>query len=155
MTRGGKIALICVLATATLTMILIVGSGLLLAASVARGEVIRVQVHENVPHRTVDISVPFPAALANVAIDLAALAVPREEYRWPRHQRDWRPALAAACRALEDSPDAVLVKVEDGLDRIEVAKHGQTLVVDVWSPASTVHVSLPAHLLSHLARIAT
>jgi hypothetical protein len=60
-----------------------------------------------------------------------------------------------ACRALENSPDAVLVKVEDGLDRVEVAKRGQTLVVDVWSPASTVHVTLPAHLLSHLARIAT
>ncbi|HEX2163630.1 MAG TPA: hypothetical protein VHM02_06750 [Thermoanaerobaculia bacterium] len=62
----------------------------------------------------------------------------------------WAPAAAELARQLETMPDATLVEVVDGGDRVEVAKRGDALAVHVRSADGAVDVEVPAELAADL-----
>lgn len=58
----------------------------------------------------------------------------------------WGPAAAELAHQLDTMPDATLVDVRDGGDRVLIVKRGADLTVRVRSPDGDVDVTLPASL---------
>lgn len=99
------------------------------------------------------LSLRAPAFLA-----AAAVALVENEVRDSIHAElgtevdleAWAPAAAELARQLEAMPDATLVEVIDGRDRVEVRKRGDALSVQVRSPDGAVDVELPAAFAADL-----
>lgn len=145
MSKPVKILLIVAAAWA----VVLGGSGLLLAATVMHSGLVSVAVDQ--PDLCVDVTVP--AALVHVGLATLPLVLEDEVLADVRADLgDFGPAAAAALRAIEDAPDAVLVEVEDGGEHVRVAKEGRNLEVRVEGAEGTVEVTLPAGLLSQIAR---
>jgi len=135
-------------------VVLMIGSGLLLAAAVVKSGLVMVEIHSSGRHDSVDLVVPVPAAL----IPLAALgarfgpALGCDFDRLPCDADDWTPAAAAALRELAASPDAVLVDVRDRGDSVQIVKRGDTLEIEVIDRYDgRVEVRMPVDLLPRLA----
>jgi hypothetical protein len=145
MSKIAKILLILAAAWA----VLLLGSGLLLAGTVLHSGLVRVAVDQ--PDTCFDIAVP--AALVHVGLATLPLVLEDEVLADVRADLgDFGPAAAAALRAIEDAPDAVLVEVEDHGEHVRVAKEGRNLEVYVQGADGTVEVTLPAGLLGRIAR---
>ena len=139
---------------AVLTLaVLVVGSGTLLAASVARSGMMTVRIHEMGPHGVKNLYVPVPAALVNLGLDMVPMLTGRDVFGEVRSDLgDMGPAFAAALTELEDAPDAVLVDIQDGHENVRIVKEGDSLEIQVDGPDGQVEVSLPASLLGRIAR---
>ncbi|HKH43762.1 MAG TPA: hypothetical protein VKM72_03770 [Thermoanaerobaculia bacterium] len=148
MSKGAKI----LLAIAATFAVLMVGSGVLLAASIARAGVVHVKIHE--PGRSgTHVNVHIPAAVVTLGMNLMPLVLDDQvtaEIRADLGKA--RPAMAAALQELEDVPDAVLVDVQDGPERVRISKKGRALEIHVVNPEGIFEISLPAHLLGRIAR---
>jgi hypothetical protein len=130
--------------------LLVVGSGLLLAAAVVKAGLVMVEVHSSGPDGEVDLVLPLPAALVALGARLAPDLACFDGVRCPIG--DWTPAAAVALRELAAAPDAVLVDVRDGGDAVWIAKRGETLEIRVQDGHDgRVEVRLPATLLPQLA----
>ena len=135
--------------------VLLFGSGLLLAASIATSGLVNVKVENADTH----LHVPVPAALFEVGIALAPHCLPAAE-RARIHERlaedGHGRAAIAMLEALADCPDAVLVDVVDGGDHgdhVQITKRGRNLAVVVHgADGENVDVTLPADLLPKLLR---
>lgn len=148
MSKGAKI----LLAIAATFAVLIIGSGALLAASVVRAGVVTVKVHEPGASGT-HLNIHIPAAVVTLGMDLLPLVLEHDVTAEIRADLgDMRPAVAAALLELEGVPDAVLVDVRDGSERVRISKEGRTLEVRVMNSDGTFEISLPAHLLGKIAR---
>jgi hypothetical protein len=148
MSKGAKI----LLAIAATCAVLMVGSGVLLAASVARAGVVHVKIHE--PGRSgTHVNVHIPAAVITLGMNLMPLVLEDDFTAEIRADLgEYRPAVAAALRELEDVPDAVLVDIHDGSESVRITKEGRALEVHVVNPDGTFEISLPASLLGRIAR---
>lgn len=145
----GKAAKI-LLAIGLTVAVFVMGSGLLLAASVARSGLVTVKVDEGDGRR---IFIPVPAALVSVGLDVLPLMVERNACAKVRADlKEMGPALAGALRDLEDAPDAVLVDIQNDRETVRIVKEGRSLEIHVRDSTGTVVVSLPAHLLGRIAR---
>lgn len=132
-------------------IVVFLGVGVALAATVARSGVVTVQVHETGSQGT-HLFVPVPAAAVDLGLGIAALAMPVDERARLREQiAPYRPALAAVARELERCPDATLVDVRSDSQTVRVVKRGASFVVDVHGPDGQVHVAVPAHTVSKVA----
>lgn len=119
-------------------------AGTVLAAT---GGFASVRVHEEGPDGT-SLFIPVPAGLVDLALYTGVHFVPERELARIREDLgEWGPALKASARELADAPDAVLVSVVDGSERVLVEKRGRRLLISVDSPGETVRVSVPASLL--------
>jgi hypothetical protein len=128
------------------------GAGVTLAATVAAGGLVTVQVEEAGPGGG-RLLVPVPAALLDLGLGVAALAIPAGELRQLRAEAaPFQPALAAIARGIEECPDAVLVEVVTDRESVRVTKRGATLVIDVDAEDGEVRVALPARTLTRVAR---
>lgn len=148
MKTATKVLLILALATG----ILILGSGFLLAASVVHTGLVTVKVDESGPHGT-HLYLPVPAILVHAG--LTVLPALFEEDVWEEVRTDlgeWGPVAAEVLRAVEDSPDAVLVDIENDRESIRIEKDGRKLEIRVRDGRDSFEVSLPASLLGRLAR---
>jgi hypothetical protein len=138
--------------------LVLVGSGLLLAAAVVKSGLVTVEVHSSGPDGDVDLVIPVPAVIVPLAA-LGARFGPRFASHADcdldgaaRHVRDWTPVAAAALRELADAPDAVLVDVRDRGDSVQIVKRGDTLEIEVIDRYDgRVEVRLPVDLLPRLA----
>jgi len=139
---------------AVLTLaVLVVGSGTLLAASVVRGGMVTVKIHETGPRGEKHLYVPVPAALVNLGLDMVPMLTGRDVFGKVRADLgDMGPAMAAALTELEDAPDAVLVDIQDGRENVRIVKEGSSLEIQVDGPDGQVEISLPASLLGRIAR---
>jgi hypothetical protein len=132
--------------------LMLLGSGLLLAAAVAHAGIMTVEVHSSGPDGDVDLNLPLPAAVVPLALGGVKLASGWSPADVRCDLGDWTPAAAAALRELADTPDAVLVDVQDRGDSVHIAKHGDTLTIEVEEHnGDQVEVRLPADLLPRLA----
>ncbi len=130
--------------------VFVMGSGLLLAASVAHSGLVTVKVDEADGRR---IFIPVPAALVSLGLNVLPRMV--EDNACAKVRADLKemgPALAGALRDLEDAPDAVLVDFRDAGESVRIVKEGRSLEIRVKNPEGTFVVSLPAHLLGRIAR---
>ncbi len=149
MTRFGRFMLIA----AVFAAVLAVSSGMLLAYGLAHSRMVRVEMRERYHNGTLALQLPVPASLLAAAIDAAAFNSQHQvcRYHSAAALHAWRPAARAACRALANAPDGVMVTVESGPDKVKVVKRGDTLEVQVESPQGNVRVTTPAGLVWHLA----
>lgn len=148
MTKPAKVLTIIAIALLALP----VGCGLLLAASVVTSGLVTVKVNETKPGGT-NLFVPVPAGLLYLGMDLLPLLDHNHEMARARKQMGaWAPAVEAAMQSLEDCPDAVLVDVQDRKETVKIVKVGRTIEIRVHGDDGDVHVSLPAHLFTRVAR---
>lgn len=128
------------------------GTGVALAATVAATGIVTVQVEERGPEG-VRLLVPVPAALLDLGLGVATLAVPADELRQLRAEAaPFQPAIEAIARGIEECPDATLVEVVTDRESVRVTKRGNTLVIDVDAEDAEVRVALPARTLTRVAR---
>lgn len=100
---------------------------------------VQVKVIEKAPQGH-HINVIAPAMLGPIAVHFA----PRREIEnASRQMGPWVPAARAALESLREADDVVFVEVNEGNQRVKVAKSGGSIVVDVDDPVETVHVSTP------------
>lgn len=133
--------------------VLVVCSGTLLAATVVRGGLMTVKVHEAGPDGVKHLYIPVPAALIDLGLDMMPVLAGEDVFGEIRADLgDMRPAVAAALTELEDAPDAVLVDVQDAHERVRIVKKGRSLEILVDGSDGQVEISLPAHLLGRIAR---
>jgi uncharacterized protein (DUF1684 family) len=137
------------LTVAVCFVLVFVGSGMLVAATVVSSGLVKVAVHQ--PDMDMDFTVP--AALVHMGLVTLPLVLEEDVVADLRADLgEAGPAAAAALRALEEAPDAVLVDVQDNGESVRVVKQGRHLEVHVESADGTVEISLPTCLLGSIAR---
>lgn len=147
-----KTATKVLLVLAAATGILILGSGFLLAASVVHTGLVTVKVNESGPDGT-HLYLPVPAILVHAGMTVLPALV--EDNVWEEVRTDlgeWGPVAAEVLRAVEDSPDAVLVDIENDREHVRIEKDGRTLEIRVRDGRDSFEISLPASLLGRVAR---
>ncbi len=123
-------------------LVLFVGSGLMLAATVAVTGVARVQIEDRAEGFSLDI--PVPALLIEGGALVASFALPDDELARLRVELgDVEPIVSSMLDELVALDDVVLVEVNDGSDWVRVEKRGGALVIDVEEPDTSVHLSVP------------
>lgn len=148
MSRAAKI----LLAVATAFVVLMIGSGVLLAASVVRAGTLRVKIQEPGRYGT-SIDLRIPAALVHLGLNALPWIVDDDlsvEIR--TDLEEYGPAVAAALVELENAPDAVLVDVRDASERVRITKRGRSLEIYVDGADGRFEITLPANLLGRIAR---
>lgn len=147
----GRLARIAIALTVAVAVVF-AGTGVALAATVASSGVVTVRVHDTGPDGT-SVYVPFPAALLELALGIAEVAVPAEELAQMRAEAaPYQPMLRTIARELEECPDAVLVDVLTDEESVHVSKRGGTFLVQVEAPDAHVRVAFPARMLAKVAR---
>lgn len=149
MSKAAKIAAILFGSAA----VLLLGSGMLLAWTVATQGVVRIAVDDRESGTRFDV--PVPAALVGAGMSFVPLAARhhRLEHRAGLHElEEVGPAALAFFEALADAPDAVLVDVQDGEERVRIVKSGRDFEVRVESPDANVRFSMPAALLHRVLK---
>lgn len=148
MTRAARV----VTALGLALLMAFVGTGVALAATVMASGVVTVDVRETGPGGR-RVVVPVPAAILDLGLGVATLAIPAAELRQLRAEAaPFQPALAALARGIEECPDATLVEVVTDRESVRVVKRGSTLVVDVDAEDGQVRLALPARTLTRVAR---
>jgi hypothetical protein len=122
----------------------IAGVGLASAGVLCSEGLVNVKVVEKQP-QGVHIHVVAPALLAPIAVYLTPRHVLANAARQIQPNM---PAIRAALEGLRDSDDVTLVEVIEPGERVEVAKSGGAIVVDVDDADETVHVSAPIGAIS-------
>jgi hypothetical protein len=113
-----------------------------------RAGMLVVRVQETGPHGT-DLAIRIPAILVPIALR----AVPDAPLRnAAREAASWTPAIHAVAKALADSPDFLLVRVDSPHETVDIRKHDRKLVVDVTSIEEKVYVSLPIGILTAVVK---
>jgi len=119
-----------------------------LGATVAATGTVTVSVHEAGPDG-VDLFIPVPAILADVALWAAPMVIPDEALAEARREIEpYRDSLETLARELENCPSGVLVEVESGDEYVRVVKTWRNFEVEVDSPDTQVSVKVPARLVS-------
>lgn len=134
----------------------VVGTTTVVAATVVTSGVATVQIHEEGPDGF-DLYLPMPAALLDLGLAVATVAIPAEELAQIRSETaEVAPTVRALAHELEAMPDAVLVSVVSDRESVEVAKRGQYFHVSVdGSQGERIRVSLPARSIGKVARFLT
>src|SRR5579885_1119417 len=148
MTKPAKVVTIVALALLAVP----VGATLLLAGSLVTQGVVTVNVKEARQDGT-HLFLPVPAGLVYLGLDLLPLFDRVGELAKARQEAGpWAPVAAAALESLEDCPDAVLVDVEERGQTVKIVKSGRSIEIQVHDHGDDVHISLPAHLFTRVAR---
>ncbi len=147
----GRLARIAIALTVAVA-VFFAGTGVALAATVVSSGVVTVRVHETGPDGT-NLYVPVPAALLDLALGIAEVALPAKDLAQMRTEAaPYQPMIRTMARELERCPDAMLVNVMTNDESVQVTKRGGTFVVQVDAPDAHVHVAFPAHTVARVAR---
>lgn len=118
-----------------------------LATTVAATGVVTVEVHEQ-GEDGVDLYIPVPALLFDVAVWAAPKVIPPEDLADMRREvAPYRNGLEALAAELEKCPSGVLVEVESPDEHVRIVKTWRSFEIEVRSPDANVSVSVPARLL--------
>lgn len=147
----GRLARVLVALTVAFVMVFL-GTGVALAATVMATGVVTVSVDENGPGGN-RVFVPVPAIALDLGLGIAAMAIPPAELARMRAEvGPYAPMLLEVARELEKCPDATLVEVVSDRETVRVVKRGGGFVIHVDSPDGQVRVAVPAATLSKVAR---
>jgi hypothetical protein len=118
-----------------------------LGATVAATGTIMVEVHEH--QDGVNLFVPVPALLVDLAVMAAPHIIPPEELADMRREiAPWRDTIESIAEQLEDCPDTVLVEVKSRDENVRITKKNRSFYIAVDSLDANVNVTIPARLLS-------
>lgn len=133
-------------------LVVVLGTGAALAATVMATGFVTVSVQEDGPDGD-RVFVPVPAIALDLGLGIASMVMPPDERARMREElAPFAPALREVARELERIPDATLVEVVSDRESVRVVKRGDGFVIDVDSPDGTVRVALPAATFSKVAR---
>jgi hypothetical protein len=126
----------------------VLGSFLLGAVVIYDAGAVRIRVHEKKAGGD-NIRLIVPAA----AVPLAMRLAPEKDLRKAsKDVRPYLPAIKIAAEELAKCPDGPLVQVTSSKERVSIAKHGDSLAIDVDSEDETVHVSFPLKMVHSVAQ---
>lgn len=125
--------------------ILIAGTGVALAATVAAKGFVMVQVHEK-GEGGVSFTAPVPAALIDAGLGIAHLAVADELDQASQQLEPYAPLIRELFDELDQAESFTLVSVETADETVWIRKDQGKLIIDVNATDATVHVSLPLRL---------
>ncbi|MBI2212763.1 MAG: hypothetical protein HYU52_03880 [Acidobacteria bacterium] len=110
---------------------------------VARHGMLAIDVTEKTPGGA-RIKLLVPGVLVNLGLSLVPTVMPPDEReRLSEELARFEPLLAAVVDELEKAPDMVFVEVEDGHERVTIAKRDGHLVIDVETDREDVRVAVP------------
>ena len=147
MSRGAKIFV----GIAAGFAILLLGSGLLVAGTIAATGLVTVNVHDKA--EGTHIYLPVPAMAVYLGMDLLPLVMDDGELAQMRRDiGDWGPFVAATLQGLADCPDGVLVDVRSRNETVRIVKEGRSFEIRVRNQHESVDISVPARLFTKVAR---
>lgn len=131
-------------------LVLVLGSGFIVAGTVVTSGLVTVSVHESGPDG-LDLYIPVPAGLVEAALSLAPIVLnvvgdhhaDRELERVRAELDELMPAITAALDELDDMPDATLVEVEGDHEYVRVRKVRGTIEVQVLEDDTRILISVP------------
>ncbi len=134
-------------------VLMLVGTGFIVAATVARSGLVTISVHEEGPDG-IDLFIPIPAALVEVGLSLAPVVLSALDNHHVDHELDrFReeldlilPALVEMLKVLETMPDATLVEVEGHNEYVRVTKERGSIRVLVEQEDSRISISVPVRV---------
>lgn len=132
--------------------ILLLGSALLVAGTIAATGLVTVDVHDKTEGTHIYLPVPAAAIYLGMGL-LPVLAGDDELYELREDLGEWGPFVAATLEGLDDCPDGVLVDVRDGAETVRIVKQGRSLEIRVRNPRESVEISVPTRLFSRMARL--
>jgi hypothetical protein len=131
-------------------VLMLIGSGFIVAGTVASSGLVTVSVHESGPDG-MDLFIPVPAGLVKVGLALTPVvlsmvdshALDHELERYREELDLILPAVVEMLSVLETMPDATLVEVEGRDEYVKVTKEGRKIRVLVDEPDARVSISIP------------
>jgi hypothetical protein len=146
MNRFAKILLISFAVGA----LMLLGSGFIVAGTVAHSGLVTVSIHEEGPDG-VDLFIPVPAGLVKAGISLAPLVlsmiddhgVDQELERFREELDVILPVVIEMLDLLETLPDATLVEVESRNEYVRVSKEGGKIRVLFDEADTRISISVP------------
>ena len=118
-------------------------SAVAVAGAVAHSGLVSIDVEDR-SSEGVDLFIPVPALMIEGALSIALLFCPEEELEEIRlESAPWIPAVMEVVGTFESLPDATLVEVFDGSERVWVRKVGRNLEVEVEQEELHLEISLP------------
>jgi hypothetical protein len=153
MSAGTRLLLAILLGIAVLTA----GTGAAAAYAWHQAGTFRLSVHDAGGEGS-NLSMSLPGALVDAVITLC----PVPEGLGPDGVRSrldgFEPLLRTVAEEIGRMPDAVIVDVRDGRDRVRITKQGDEILVRVVSDVERVEIDLPVrsfrHALEKFSRIA-
>lgn len=131
----------------TIALILFFTPIFVFGAAVAVTGFVTVEVHDK--NEGINLYIPFPALLLDVAIMVAPMVIPDEALDEARREfAPYQEAVDSFASELEDIPSGVLVEFESDNEHVMVTKSWRSFSVDVQSEDADVKVKLPARLMS-------
>lgn len=94
------------------------------------------------------VHVWVPAAIVPMALHV----VPRHHLeRATAKARPWLPMFRALAKEVEKYPEADLVEVRDGNERVHIRTHSGKLLIDVIEPDANIHVVCPLVMIQDVS----
>ncbi len=152
MSRAGKIAT----AAALMAAVTVVGWVMLVGVLYAAGGVVTVEVEDR--HQGLDIYLPVPMVLLDAMVASAAMPAVHTA-GLPRVELDGMSVdfgelgsvVLELLHELEELPDATLVEVVSGPDRVRISKDGTKLRVEVEEPGTSIDLAIPTRGVLRMA----
>jgi hypothetical protein len=138
MRPGTRLVLAILLGIGVLTA----GTGAAAAYAWQHAGTFRMCVHESGESGS-DLTMTLPGALLDAAITLCPIPERFGPDGIDSTLQGLEPLLRAMADEIDRMPDAVLVDVRDGGERVRIAKHGEEIHVRVISVGERVEIDLP------------
>ena len=133
--------------------VLVLGSGIIVAGTVATSGLVTVSVHETGPDG-IDLYIPVPAGLVEGVLALAPIVLEMVDDHHVDHELDrvreelnaLMPAIEAALAELEEMPNATLVEVVSDREYVRVSKVRGAIEVQVEEEDVRVRIAVPTRV---------
>lgn len=131
-------------------LVLVLGSGFIVAGTVVTSGLVTVSVHESGPDG-LDLYIPVPAGLVEAALSMAPVVLDmvgdhhadRELERVREQLDELMPAINATLDELDDMPSATLVEVDGEHEYVRVRKVRGAIEVQVLEDDTRILISVP------------
>lgn len=131
---------------ATIAVIIFFTPIFVFGAAIALTGFVTVEVHDE--KEGMDLYVPFPAIILDLAIFVAPMVIPDDALNDARREiGPYQEALETLADELESCPSGVIVDFRDGDDHVQVSKSWRSFKVDVDTDDTDVKVKVPARLM--------
>ncbi len=130
----------------TIALIIFLTPIFVFGATIAVTGFVTVEVYEE---DGVNLFIPVPAVLFDLAIFAAPMVIPDEELEDARREiAPYRDALETIADELKDCPSGVIVDYKGDGEHFQLTKSWRSYQIDVDTDDTEVHVKMPARLMS-------
>lgn len=138
-----------VLLTTAAGVLLVLGTGVVVAATVVQAGFISVEVEEKAPDG-VSFSASVPAKLVQYGAGLTRLINDEDLDRARQELQPFLPMVEDFTDELRKSPSFTLVEVQTDTEYVHIAKDGRTLRIHVDNDDARVSIAIPVELVERV-----